>query len=333
MFVEEGRSVGPSLDVRGAISVEIDWALSGAHRASSKTVRPVLEDLYERDPALRESVTTLWRPDEALSYPGYLELSILAHHGGVLFDLDGDALIAALGDLAVHGPRESALAAEIPEDRRRLLRRLEVLRTSSRRRKHYIDVVGRVWSELKPAWERDGRPAVLGEISARRRMLESNPSWQEFTAACDGTCRDRLPQLVEALDGDGELALVPAWFSQKGLFVDLPGLILVGIGVEGAEAGSRAHAEALAGRLKAIADPTRLAILASLARKEMTVSELARRFSLAQPTVSNHIKMLREAGFVAVKTAGRSRLLVVQPEVLDGLERDLQGILATTPPQ
>ncbi len=48
----------------------------------------------------------------------------------------------------------------------------------------------------------------------------------------------------------------------------------------------------------ALSDPTRRAILARLAKGEATVSELAEPFGLAQPTISKHLRVLEEAGFV-----------------------------------
>lgn len=52
----------------------------------------------------------------------------------------------------------------------------------------------------------------------------------------------------------------------------------------------------------ALADPTRRAILARVAQGEATVLELAEPFKLKLPTVSKHLKVLREAGLV---TQGR----------------------------
>jgi DNA-binding transcriptional ArsR family regulator len=49
----------------------------------------------------------------------------------------------------------------------------------------------------------------------------------------------------------------------------------------------------------ALADPTRRAILARLARGEATVTELAAPFALSLPAVSKHLRMLRRAGLVA----------------------------------
>ena len=52
----------------------------------------------------------------------------------------------------------------------------------------------------------------------------------------------------------------------------------------------------------ALADPTRRAILARLARGEATVTELAEPFRMSQPAVSKHLKVLERAGLV---TRGR----------------------------
>jgi DNA-binding transcriptional ArsR family regulator len=48
----------------------------------------------------------------------------------------------------------------------------------------------------------------------------------------------------------------------------------------------------------ALADPTRRAILARLARGDTTVAELMAPFDLTQPTISKHLKVLEEAGFI-----------------------------------
>jgi DNA-binding transcriptional ArsR family regulator len=57
----------------------------------------------------------------------------------------------------------------------------------------------------------------------------------------------------------------------------------------------------------ALADPTRRAILARLAQGEATVMELARPFSMSQPAISKHIKVLERAGLVARSRAAQTR--------------------------
>jgi DNA-binding transcriptional ArsR family regulator len=57
----------------------------------------------------------------------------------------------------------------------------------------------------------------------------------------------------------------------------------------------------------ALADPTRRAILARLAMGEATVMELAKPFEMTQPAVSQHLKVLEDAGLVAVRIDGARR--------------------------
>lgn len=58
------------------------------------------------------------------------------------------------------------------------------------------------------------------------------------------------------------------------------------------------HPERLNRAFSALADPTRRAILARLAVSEATVSELMAPFKLSQPTISKHLKVLEDAGFI-----------------------------------
>jgi DNA-binding transcriptional ArsR family regulator len=57
----------------------------------------------------------------------------------------------------------------------------------------------------------------------------------------------------------------------------------------------------------ALADPTRRAILARLASGEATVSELAQPFEMTQPAISQHLKVLEEAGLIVTRVQGTKR--------------------------
>ena len=76
---------------------------------------------------------------------------------------------------------------------------------------------------------------------------------------------------------------------------------------------------------EAIADPTRRKIMetllsAQVAGTELTVSELVQKTSLGQPTVSKHLKTLREVGLVAAREDGQKRFYSVTPEPLEEIE-------------
>ena len=57
----------------------------------------------------------------------------------------------------------------------------------------------------------------------------------------------------------------------------------------------------------ALADPTRRAILARLALGEATVTELAKPFEMTQPAISQHLKLLEEAGLIVQRIDGPKR--------------------------
>jgi DNA-binding transcriptional ArsR family regulator len=57
----------------------------------------------------------------------------------------------------------------------------------------------------------------------------------------------------------------------------------------------------------ALADPTRRAILARLANGEATVNELAQPFEMTQPAISQHLKVLEDAGLIVRRVDGAKR--------------------------
>jgi DNA-binding transcriptional ArsR family regulator len=66
----------------------------------------------------------------------------------------------------------------------------------------------------------------------------------------------------------------------------------------------------------ALAEPNRRQILDLLRGGERSVGELVERLELSQPGVSKHLKVLREAGLVGVRAAGKRRLYALEPEPL-----------------
>ena len=84
----------------------------------------------------------------------------------------------------------------------------------------------------------------------------------------------------------------------------------------------RADAERLAGVLKALADPARLRLLSliqSATDGEACVCDLTAPLGLSQPTVSHHLKVLREAGIVEREQRGSWAYFRVVPEPLGAL--------------
>ena len=100
-----------------------------------------------------------------------------------------------------------------------------------------------------------------------------------------------------------------------------------------------------------IAEPSRRAILSLLASSEQSVGEIERQLRMPQPSVSKHLRVLREAGFVESTVDAQRRLYRLKPEPfqelddwlvqfrrfwsahLDALERHLDRMEQSSAPQ
>ena len=79
--------------------------------------------------------------------------------------------------------------------------------------------------------------------------------------------------------------------------------------------------------LRALADPTRLAIFEYLTTSRAGVTDVAQAFALSQPTVSAHVKRLRDAGLVTAERRGNRMELSVDSSAAETLANDLSGLL------
>jgi ArsR family transcriptional regulator len=84
------------------------------------------------------------------------------------------------------------------------------------------------------------------------------------------------------------------------------------------------EAATLAERFRALADPTRVAIVNRLSgAHELCVCDLTAAFDLSQPTVSHHLKILRDAGIVRSTRRGTWSYYRLVPEAVDALRATL----------
>ncbi|MBI5314176.1 ArsR/SmtB family transcription factor [Methylocystis hirsuta] len=83
--------------------------------------------------------------------------------------------------------------------------------------------------------------------------------------------------------------------------------------------------DSLSATLSALADPTRRAILARLAQGEASVNELSAPFSISQPAISKHLKVLEQAGLISRGRIAQSRPCRLEAAPL----RDLAGWVET----
>jgi DNA-binding transcriptional ArsR family regulator len=73
-----------------------------------------------------------------------------------------------------------------------------------------------------------------------------------------------------------------------------------------------------------LVEPNRRAILGLLATSERSVGEIEKQLRMPQPTVSKHLRVLRDAGFVEAQVDAQRRLYRIKPEPLKEVDKWLE---------
>ena len=81
----------------------------------------------------------------------------------------------------------------------------------------------------------------------------------------------------------------------------------------------------------ALADPTRRAVFERLRRGPLPVGEIARDLPVSRPAVSQHLRVLKEAGLVSERRDGTRRLYRIEPEAVEALRAYFDGFWADAP--
>lgn len=75
---------------------------------------------------------------------------------------------------------------------------------------------------------------------------------------------------------------------------------------------------------RAVAEPRRRAILSALNHQELTVGDIAAGFDVTRPAISQHLRVLKEADLVSVRSEGTRRYYRARPEALHELRSWLE---------
>lgn len=240
---------------------------------------------------------------------GGTEVIVLAHRSGTLLDLDLDAFFERFDAAAADHATLPSLLSETALERQTIGQRLGRLRADRQVRGRYLSLLESVWSAARAEWEASGRGAVMAETATWEQRLERGEAYRELIGRKQiWKGRPALDDLADASAAEGRLVLSPGWFFGEIHIVELDGTLYLGRGFRRRDDADerRAVAAQVSSEMKALADPTRIAILLWLAREPASVTEVARQFKLSQPTVSGHVQILREAGLLDEKIAGRS---------------------------
>ncbi|MBO0745642.1 MAG: winged helix-turn-helix transcriptional regulator [Candidatus Dormibacteraeota bacterium] len=318
----EANAPVPGIAVEVSAVVDLYVFLSGCER---KDGRPS-EELVDA-PALAQRIARFWQ-DGPDGYGAFDELPVLAALGGFLAGGEETLaqFVATLPEIAARTPAPLRLRTEQEETRERLERHLQVLREDAKQRARYVALIADAAAARRPRWV-----AALSTLQARAGWLRSRlGEGEDLHSLLPARHIALLPRYWGLVDEAlrRETALVVPTL-ESDLVYDLPGVMLIGLRLQ-AEAPveeARRRTVKVAERLRALGDPTRLAIAAYLSTNPASVSSLAKAFDLSQPTVSAHVRSLRTAELLdAQRSRGMTEFRLSEGR-LTGLFKDAHEAL------
>jgi DNA-binding transcriptional ArsR family regulator len=318
MAAETGAAIPrPTAALRVAVSSvsELTFALFVIRQGSKLHQRRWVELLAGAPLGLLQAIRDFW-DDE---YPEWGEVELLAEASGHLFDEDPVTFIAGFERIAAERIEVPALPSEGEAVREIIVRRLAALRDSPDLRARLAGLLRDLWAVLAPAWTATGLASARAHgADLERRLRETN----RLTAVVPSYHLARREQhaatLREAV-ARGTAVLVPFGLAEAGqCLFSAREWVVIAFGPATARRieRRRERGKAAAARFKVLADPTRLALLNYMVHAAITITDMAAYFELSQPTVSVHVKILREAGLLTAVRDGAHTLYRADPGVI-----------------
>jgi DNA-binding transcriptional ArsR family regulator len=311
-----------------SMATDLSWLLCGAAKQSMRDRYPQLAVIFSGREDLSERVRTFW--GDGAEEMGFTEMHILSHYAGALYETEPDAVWTALEEGVPIVPLELDVRSESHEELAVYRERFRRLQESPALVRSYLDLMKEVWEPVDEMWQQS-LPLIE---EAGRHVVTQYESGMALDALVTPGCdifRDHLPDIEVSVRAGKPLLFVPCLFFGSSMYLDFPDLVVIGTGIGPGDVAARARTESVARRLKAVADPTRLAILHSLATAPSSVGELALLFGLAQPTVSMHVKVLRENGLVRAERQGGRLRLSADPAAVESLLGELRAAVLQEP--
>jgi DNA-binding transcriptional ArsR family regulator len=277
--------------------------------------------VLDRAPGIRDRMITFaleYGSSGGAACDDWGDVVLLLARAGMLTNATPDEFFDWLESPAADFSPAPWLESETDAANATIAARIERLRLEPELRARYVALLREFWSTLQPEWEAAGfaRATAMRSEDWRRAIKGSLAQKQEFSQAIGQAIRE------------GHLLIVPLALAPEGQMIyTLPGVLLVSFGpdTEKKAARQRENAARAAQVFKVFSDPTRNAILGALLRMEYSVTDLAGMFDLAQPTVSAHVKILREASLLEAAKSGNQTVYRARNETV---RRVLQGGMA-----
>ena len=323
------RAVSPSAPS------ELAWLLNlltqtsrYADPALAELERSLLPGIVQLRLPVQQRLQELWYDDLG----GCPELIYAAHMAGCLLDQDPDRFLdrlAAPGSYA-KGPINGVMLTEPDRDRTAIVERLRRLNDDARARRTYRAILVEVWLVASKPWKIAGRAVVIEACASWRAKLDTGPSIEELVPPRHPLTRADQLGFDDLFDHRNEFVVSPLYFCMSGgHVVDLEDFVHVAVPASDLVPIRKARdATFVSDRLRVLAEPTRVRILIQLLSAPAGVMDVARVLRLRQPTVSGHVKILREAGLLQPRRFGTRTVMVASRKRIERLLEDARATMA-----
>jgi len=312
---------------------ELAWLLN----LLAQTARYAEPALAELDASLLPGISRLRQPVRARleqlwsdSLAGCPELMYAAHLADCVLDDGPERLFAWLEKAGSGSSAAHAMLTEPEQDRPAIAERLNRLREDPRARHAYRAILVDVWQAAASSWERHGREVVADACAAWKARLDTGASIEELVPPRHPlTNADRLG-FDDLFTHRKEFALSPLYFCMSGGHViDLDDYVHIAVPSSDLLPVRKVRdAMFVSERLRVLAEPTRVHILIQLLSAPSSVMEIARALRVSQPTVSGHLRILRDAGLIQPKRFGARMVMVASRKRVERLLEDARATIA-----
>jgi DNA-binding transcriptional ArsR family regulator len=297
-----------------------------AEPALAELSASVLPGIAELRRPIKERFERLWG-DAAAGCP---EVMYVAHQAGSVFDGDLRGLFQWLAAPGSGAKWARGMLAEPEEERPAILKRLGTLRDDARKRHEYREVLVEVWRFAAGAWEREGRKAVAEACAAWEVKVATGAAIEDLVPPRHPLTRADQLGFDDLFMHRTEFAISPLYFCLSGgHVVDLYEYVHIAVPASDLLPVRKVRDAAfVSDRLRVLAEPTRVHILIQLLSAPSGVMELARALRMSQPTVSGHVKVLRDAGLIQPRRFGARTVMVASRRRVERLIEDARATLA-----
>ncbi len=179
------------------------------------------------------------------------------------------------------------------------------------------------WRATRQAVLDAQRQTAISNLGAARGDGAPNLSWLS-----EKNPLLRIPGLHDAVESGRHICFWIEPFGMPDSWSLFPGLVIASFAPPGELfSGFASYAALLAGRVQALADPTRLVILHLIRNMGMNNTDMADYLKMARPTVSIHTRILREAGLIHTYADGRSARHEIDVQAVKDLFKDLERFI------